>query len=78
MVGCHHQLNGHEFEQILGDNEGQGSLRGHKELGTSQQLNSSNNAKSELRGQLVSFPRSYDYCMKELSFEPRPSSKQLH
>ena len=26
MVGWHHQLNGHEFEQILGDNEGQGSL----------------------------------------------------
>ena len=26
MVGCHHQLNGHEFEQILGDGEEQGSL----------------------------------------------------
>ena len=26
MVGCHHQLNGHEFEQSLGDGEGQGSL----------------------------------------------------
>ena len=26
MVGWHHQLNGHEFEQTLGDNEGQGSL----------------------------------------------------
>ena len=23
MVGCHHQLNGHEFEQTSGDNEGQ-------------------------------------------------------
>ena len=21
-VGCHHQLNGHEFEQALGDGEG--------------------------------------------------------
>ena len=35
-VGWHHQLNGHEFEQTLGDSEGQGSLaccspRGHKE-----------------------------------------------
>ena len=34
MVGWHHQLNGHEFEQTLGDGEGQGSLacscpRGH-------------------------------------------------
>ena len=26
MVGWHHWLNGHEFEQTLGDNEGQGSL----------------------------------------------------
>ena len=25
-VGCHHELNGHEFEQILGDSEGQRSL----------------------------------------------------
>ena len=26
MIGWHHQLNGHEFEQILGDREGQGNL----------------------------------------------------
>ena len=26
MVGRHHQLNGHEFEQALRDGEGQGSL----------------------------------------------------
>ena len=26
MVGWHHQLNGHESEQTLGDREGQGSL----------------------------------------------------
>ena len=37
MVGWHHQLNGHEFEQALGDGEGQGILVccspwGHKEL----------------------------------------------
>ena len=36
IVGWHHQLNGHEFEQALGDAEGQGSLAccspcGHKE-----------------------------------------------
>ena len=24
MVGCRHRLNGHEFEQTLGDSEGQG------------------------------------------------------
>ena len=26
MVGWHHRLNGHEFEQALGNGEGQGSL----------------------------------------------------
>ena len=26
MVGWYHQFNGHEFEQTLGDGEGQGSL----------------------------------------------------
>ena len=26
MVGWHHQLNGHEFEETPGDSEGQGSL----------------------------------------------------
>ena len=39
MVGWHHRLNGHEFEQAQGDSEGQGSLArcsawGHKELDT--------------------------------------------
>ena len=44
MVGWHHRLNGHEFEQTLGDNEEQGSLArcspwGHKELDMTEQLN---------------------------------------
>ena len=26
MVGWHHEINGHEFEQTPGDGEGQGSL----------------------------------------------------
>ena len=39
MVGWHHQFNGHEFEQTLGDSGGQGSLVcsspwGHKDLDT--------------------------------------------
>ena len=43
MVGWHHQLNGHEFEQTLGDGEGQGSLAccspwGYKELDTTERL----------------------------------------
>ena len=40
----HHQLNGHEFEQALGNSKGQGSLVccspwGHKELNMTEQLN---------------------------------------
>ena len=30
MVGWHHGLNGPEFEQTLGDSEGQGSLAGYR------------------------------------------------
>ena len=26
MAGWHHRINGHEFDQALGDSEGQGSL----------------------------------------------------
>ena len=33
MVGWHHQVNGHESEQALGDNEGQGSLAGYSPWG---------------------------------------------
>ena len=29
MVGWHHQLNGHELEQALGEGEEQGSLEGY-------------------------------------------------
>ena len=41
MIGWHHQLNGHEFDQIPGDSEGQGSPGccspwGHKESDTTE------------------------------------------
>ena len=44
MVGWHHRLNGHEFEQTPGDCERQGSLVycnswGRKELDTTERLN---------------------------------------
>ena len=43
MVRQHHQLNGHEFEQAPGVDDGQGSLEccspwGHKESDTTEQL----------------------------------------
>ena len=44
MIGWHHQLNGPEFEQALGDGDGQGGLVccnswGHKESDTTERLN---------------------------------------
>ena len=50
MVGWHHWLNGHKFEQTLGDTKGQGSLVscspwGCKELGMTEQLNNKLNLK---------------------------------
>ena len=46
LVGWHHRCNGHEFEQTLGDGEGQGSLAfcspwGCKESDSNEQLNDS-------------------------------------
>ena len=47
MIGWHHWLNGHEFEQARGNGEGQGSLAccspwDWKESDTAEQLNNSN------------------------------------
>ena len=44
MVGGHHKLSGHKFEQDSGDGDGQGSLAccspwGHKELDMTERLN---------------------------------------
>ena len=55
-----HRINGHEFEQILGDGEGQESLVccspwGHKELDTTEQLNYPGG--SEVKASACSFLR---------------------
>ena len=47
MAGWHYQLNGHAFEQTLGNGEGQGSLAccspwGHKQPDTTERLNNDN------------------------------------
>ena len=44
MVGWHHRHDGHEFEQVPGVGDGQGSLAccspwGHKELDVTKRLN---------------------------------------
>ena len=70
MVGWHHQLNGHEFEQTPGDGEGQESLAccspwSHKELDMTERLNNKKiSAVSLSIHQLITFgwfPR-FDYC----------------
>ena len=59
MVGWHHQLNGHEFEQTPGDKEGQGSLVccspwGGKESDITKQLNNNKDEVTERPGVLQS------------------------
>ena len=53
MVGWHHRLNGHEFDQTLGDSDRQGRLSccspwGHKESDTTKRLNNNNRQKGRL------------------------------
>jgi hypothetical protein len=61
MVGWHHQLNGPEFEQILGGGKGQGSLVccspwGHRESDTTERLNNNNlNARTGLTPSFLVF-----------------------
>ena len=55
MVGWHHLLNGHDFEQTLGDSEGQGSpaccrSQGHQESDTTKGLNKKNQWRMGLVG----------------------------
>ena len=47
MVGWHHRLNGHDFQQTTGRSKGRRSLAcysswGHNELDTTEQLNNNN------------------------------------
>ena len=63
MVGWHHQLNGHEFEQTLGDSGGQRSLMccrpwGRKESDMTQRLNDDNN----IAGISLTFQQKHFYC----------------
>ena len=51
MVGWHHRLNGHEFNQTLGDGEGQETLAcfspwGHKESDMTERLNNNSSKQS--------------------------------
>ena len=63
MLGWHHGLNGHEFEQALRDGEGQGSLIccspwGCKESDMTEQLSNNN------KGHTIFFLAEADQCWK--------------
>ena len=65
LVGWHHRLNGHEFEQTLGDDEGQGSLAccspwGQKESDTTERLN--NNKRERRTEKLLKILRQGKTC----------------
>ena len=65
MVGWHHWLSGHEFEQTLGDGEGQESRAwyspwGGKELDVNEWLNNNN------KGKFLYFKRKLNYRRAEV------------
>ena len=58
MVGWHHQLDGHEFEEAPGVGDGQGSLfccfpGGHKKLDTTERLNETELDNKEIKPVLL-------------------------
>ena len=71
MVGWHHWLNGHEFEQTLGDGEGLGRLLcysswGRKESDTTDQLNSNSLTRSAKESSLSESKRTLINIIKKL------------
>ena len=64
MVGWHHQLDRHEFEQAPGDGEGQRSLvccSSCKQLDTTEQLNNNNKG-----GKISVLRNKYKILLKEI------------
>ena len=78
MVGWHHRLDGHEFEQALGDGKGQGSLVccspwGHKKSDTTEQLNNNKEGGVFVSPEVLTpahgfFPLSLTFFFHSLSF----------
>ena len=83
MIGWHHQLNGHEFEQTLGDGEGQGSLAccspwGRKESDMTEWLNNKEVIDSLLSTEMKIFWR-IDFCSdKSYPLFLRPDNNRLY
>ena len=80
MIGQQHQLNGHEFEQILGDSEGWGSLAccspwRHKESDSTEQINNNNN--EEFRVMIVKMIQNLKNKMEKMKKSTSTFSKDL-
>ena len=74
MVGWHHRLDGHEFEQALGDGKGQGSPAccsawGHKELDTTEPLN--NNSNVQITDENCTMVMTEYLCSQEMHSEAK-------
>ena len=80
MVGWHHRLHGHEFEQTLGDGEGQGSLVccspwGHKALDTTEQLNNNTLFTRDL--QALSVDTTAIHCLLQIQRHLQTESEEM-
>ena len=75
MVGWHHRLNGHEFEQAPGDGEGQESLAccspwDHKELAVTERLNITTNTTTTEMNLMNILSMMYNYILANTIFLP--------
>ena len=85
MVGWHHRLNGHEFEQTLGDGEGQGTLaccspQGHKRVRhdlTTEHQKQAYKEMADLLGHLALFSVS-SLKVYKLALAQTPSGRVLY
>ena len=87
MVGWYHRFNGHEFEQIPGSSERQGSLAccnpwGCKESDSNEQLNNHSVEKHEIqfknnKERTVRTMISKTGCSSDCTKLPRPEGSQL-
>ena len=90
MVGWHHRLNGHEFEQTLGDTERQGSLVGYsswgcEELDITERLNNNSDSGKTAYPKLKATPTATEWrnlifivlFLKKLMCAPRSVWPQI-
>ena len=71
MVGWHHRLNGHEFEQASGVGDGQGGLVccsswGHKESDTTEGLNQTEQFFPGLFTGVIYLVPYFEYSLKQI------------